>query len=371
LFAAFSLGAYMNAIVKTHAPTSLLIVGALWVLTTSVTVEARLAIASGLGALATATRLSMIAFALTLFWLGVRDPRSRRAAIVISVALGTCVLAVIATNPDGAMWGLRDFHVEQWTATGPGRIAEIFTERLPKIALILGPPAALAAIAWRHREQTRALALLRVFGIATGLYAAVHLVTGQWHDEYLVPAVCASIPLASAMATRIEERWQIVAVTAVAVAMIPFGLRFIDIEDGRLPLDRASDVAAVVAAHTAPDDEVFALSALWAAVEADRDSVPGTELLNAGITRTSVVRATELRVLTPEDIVRTLATADVRVVVITSSDRSSLEQVGGAVMVRALDGVLAERYIEKASFEHVGQSDGPTKVYVLSPSRAP
>ncbi|MEX2395042.1 MAG: glycosyltransferase family 39 protein [Actinomycetota bacterium] len=367
LFAAFTLGAYMNVIVKTHAVTSFFVVGALWVLTTSLPDDIKLALSTSLGTLATATRLSSVAFAFVLFWIGVRDPRSRRDTVLLSLAIGTCVLAVTATNPDGAIWGLRDFHVEQWTTTGGGRIKEIVTERLPRIVVILGPFAVLGAAAWRRQPNQRTAALVGVVGIGSGLYAAIHLVTGQWHDEYLVPLVCISIPLVAALATRIDVRWQIAVLVVVAVAVAPHGFRFVDIEDGRLPLDRAADLTDVVATNSDPDDAVFALSAMWAVVEADRDAVPGTELLNAGVTATSPGRAAELGVLTPQDVVRILATANLRVVVITPSDRASLQRRGGDDTLSALDSALAQRYTEEASFEDVGQSDGITKVYVLSP----
>ncbi|HEY8490506.1 MAG TPA: hypothetical protein VIO14_05895 [Dehalococcoidia bacterium] len=385
---AFTYGIYHGTIVKTYALVSFLFVLTLYTLSLRLRDEIKYPLATAFALAATLVRLSAAAFAAPVaayaLFLGGTGARTRAGVALVCALAAGLAGAFLLADPHAASWNLVTHHTGQWGgASLVWRLRTVVEGRIPASSSFFGPVLLLALAAGYVGVRDRGVrSFLASHGsLAAGaagvlLFAAVHLATGTFYQEYLVPAVVALIPVlvtvlgrlhaeASAGAGRLVEG---LLGALVAVLLLSHGTDHLDRTGGRLPLQEVRDVAAVVAAGTEPSDEVLALEALWVVLEADRRAAPGVTMSLFSYQDLDSDEALRLSVVNYDLLVAYVQSGAAGAIVLTDHDWEVLSRRG--VYAREpqdpveLRRALAERYELALTYPRFGQWAGNAYVYL-------
>jgi hypothetical protein len=256
-----------------------------------------------------------------------------------------------------------------------GKLGQIVGLRLPSVLLFWGPYLLLAWYAFRHRDRrptvrawSRQHVPEMVVGSGVFLFVAAHLATGGWHLDYLIPAAVLLAPLGAALIAHVQQRMPPHAqrmltrgLIATSVYGVLTGAYFIDLRGGQLPLAKIDQVAAVVAEHTAPSEQVLTLEGLWAAIEAERAPLPGMSMAQFSLADVDRATAERLHLSNGDMVVEQIKEHTAPVVVLTALDWSLLAQTGHAESART---ALLDHYRRVFNHERWGQRGEPVEVWV-------
>ncbi len=307
------------------------------------------------------------------------------AATTLLIAIAAAIFFA-AFDFEAAVWNVVTFHVAQWSLWGDPptstkisfildrRIPEIFDTYQIQLMLILATSLTAGPALFRLYRKGAATvrAILRRYAPALALtiglifFAASHLVNGVFYDEYLVPAITLALPMVAVLLSKVYQisgavgRFAALAIWGAALILAPIrlGNLFVDLSGGRLPIDEVKEVAAFVAEHTAPDDEVFVLQALWVALEAQRPALPGMTLAQFSYQGMSTEAANQHKVVNFDMLLSYIENEAAKIVIFTDLDWrlfwEDRPQILGTALVSRYD-LVFER-------DHFGQS--VEKVYV-------
>jgi hypothetical protein len=185
------------------------------------------------------------------------------------------------------------------------------------------------------RECLRGVSPVLAVVIALLLFVGSHVVTGRFQSHYLVPAVCAFLPivaigvgrLGAVLSTRRLAKIGLGATLLWPLLVVPLRERS-RASGGALPIERIREVAGFVAHHSRATDRVLALEALYVAVEANRMALPGLSMGRYSYWDMGTQEATALNVVNQEILTKHLACRDAPVVILTEGDWQMLETAG-------------------------------------------
>jgi hypothetical protein len=367
---------YFHAIVKTYSAVFLFFAATLYSLTLT-RAPARYTLAATSALAATLIRLSALAFALPIVAVGLLRRDSRRPVAITAASLTAAAAIPILSDPDAASFHILEHHMGKGGGGIASRATTALTGHLPRLLAFIGPVVVLALVVlWFLSRDADARRWLRrhgelgLFGIAVLSFLLVHVATGAWHDEYLIPALAASAPVFGVLLSILARKRSLLAVLALTTFIaltFPGGLVHVDRSGGRAPIEEMHDVSDLVRSHTEPEDRVLALRALWTVVDADRRSLPGMSLSRFSVWDLSSDRAAGLGVVNHDLILGYLRAREPAVVVLTDGDWEDLSRAGYFSArpgdVESLRAALLAGYREIGAVASVGQARETAHVY--------
>lgn len=381
LGAAFTCGVYFNSIVKTYALVSFFFVATLFVLSSNLRAKYPLAILFALASvMVRITALAFLAPILAYVWIGA--PRWRTRALVLLECGVAILVAGFFLLPDwqAARWGLFDSHLRHWAGAGISTqinfvLSQRVTDIIQNFGLLLMLFAAAGFFLWREQGWNLfrgARAPLWVATLGLGLFAAAHLPNGLWSTEYLVPAVSAALPILAILLSQVydalEDRarvfWQGVVLAALIFLPLTESIQHVDFTGRRLPLAEVDEVAACIARNSQPADQVLALEALSAVVNANRSTLPGLTLAQFSAQLMDTPTAQRFRVVNVAMLAEMTSQARAKIVVLTERDFGLLDSQDVA-SANALRRALDQQYNLVMTMPLFGQYARPLFVYLL------
>jgi hypothetical protein len=198
------------------------------------------------------------------------------------------ILYIALPNLDAAIWGLTSYHYSQWGDISIIdrilRVLEItvptLLKQFPCYFLLWATLLFLGFGRIRNYLGRHSAVLITITGLL--LFTIPNLLTGGYLVEYFVPLIFTSFPIVGIAYEKLiyrNGRLSIIVLTLVFIAAIVMGFmrsRFTlyDLSGGQAPIEEIRQVSAVVVEHSTPGDKLFALEALWIAIESHRQVVP-------------------------------------------------------------------------------------------------
>ncbi|GAA4745535.1 hypothetical protein GCM10023328_29710 [Modestobacter marinus] len=316
--------------------------------------------------------------------------RSTRGRVLVALAglvpvVGYGGLYLLApTETRFGLWGYHQLTVESGGLRA--RVEELFVTRLPDVVATYTIPLVLACVAVAAavstadtRSMLRRRPGLVVAAAGTAAFMAGNFAAGEWHSDYLLPAVPATmmlsvvaVGLASASAAPAPPSPTLpvaaVLVGAMLVLLPGWGIGVDTFPSERTALQRASDLAAPLEAVTGPDDTVLALHGAAVAVEAGRETVEGDSLGQFSYVDTPTENARRLDVLNAELLVALVRDAEPAAVLLSDWDRELLDR-RGTVSTEPGDAgpflaALEANYVEVAVQSGFSQTGSELSLYV-------
>jgi hypothetical protein len=336
LGASFTYGIYFQSITKTYALTTLFFATALYALSFERKRDLHLILAAAAAWLAVLTRLSAAFFALPvlLYAFFASGMRGKAAILAVSLAAASWMAALTLPDPQAAAWGLVGYHASQWGVDSfAGRVAQIFLVRIPE--LLGAYPAyfllfvVLALIGFRCARPLHGPGWDMVAVLAGWcLFVLPNLASGGFGAEYFVPWIFLSFPMAGIAFAKFSEQagrfpWmalQTALLSALALGFLRGGYPFLEYSGGQTPVAKIRAAAAVVSRNTAPGDSIFAMEALWLAVESGRPAMPNASMAQFSYLQAATPTAERLHLLNGEIVCRYFTERVPKMVALTDGD---------------------------------------------------
>jgi len=396
LLAAFPYGVYFGVIVKTYALVMFLFTLTLFILSSQLPNDTKYPLAATVALLAALVRLSAAPYFFVIMVYGLTKVK-RHVRYLILASYGVVAitsLLFILPNAHSVQWNLLGHHLGQWgEASAADKIQIVLCTRIPVLIaaflsyVLLGLSMAVIAMC-NPGTRRRASSYLRqhpdlaLVMLGLGLFAGAHLWTGGFHTEYFVPAM---IPLSSIVSiaylgilrslgspdpNNITHKsftaWGkalLHVVFAFCLVLPPFrqtpGL--VDLSGGSAPIEEIEQVAQIIINNTTPSDRIMALEALWIAVEANRDILPGLTMAQFSYQNVDRHEAQELKVVNDQLVLEYLERASAKAVIFTDLDVHMLRQ---SQMADVIWQALQAHYELVASRTAFGQRSGEVYVYL-------
>ena len=337
----FTFCIYFNTIVKTYALVSFFFTATLFVLSSESKAKYPLALVFAFSAaLVRITALFFVAPVLLYVWVAGRTVKTRALVLVESTAFVLAAAYFLLPDWSSARWNLLDSHLSHWgTSPLADRFRVIIAERLSEIvqgdgALFMLCIAVLAFVLHSARTREWWRDRVELVALVTGLilFAGSHLVNGIWDVEYLVPSLCAVIPLLgialgqfyaeTESASRAFVQGGLIAV----LLLLPLGesTQHTDLSGNRLPIAKLDRVAEVIAQNSRPGDKVLALEGLAFVLDAGRSVLPGMTLAQFSLQQMDTANAQRLHVVNVEMVAQAISQKAARVLVLTDTDLAAL-----------------------------------------------
>ena len=280
-----------------------------------------------------------------------------------------------ADSCETATWNLITFHTGSWgDLTTNEKIRAIASDRIPSL-IAWFPGISFLFIVWGvsfYKEilpflQKNLLLQLTVLGSL--LFILPHLANGNWHPDYLASVgfiwlMLISIIFANLYA-RIQWRKKIILQTVLVFAILlnVFGgsLLFIDLSGGIPPVEEIRMVAKVVSDNVEPDDKILALSALWVAVEADRETLPGLSMSKFSMYDGDAETARNLKQVNAQIIFEYIHQGLPKAVILTEYDLKSLR---ATPYYQPIVAALADQYRLEYTLPQFGHGKDMVRVYI-------
>jgi len=384
LLGSFTYGIYFATIIKTYALLALLFSLTFLVLSSRITDTWKYPLAVILSFAAALVRLSAAVFTCTIiiYCLAatLRRPSRFLPVLALCIALASAASAFLLPNLESAQWNLLTYHTAQWGHIPTFyKLATIVFIRIPDffadfdmytITLLSLMLLAICDSMTRVmiRPYLRRHPPIIVVAIGLSLFILVHLGTGGWYTEYCVPAVMSFLPIIAIVFAKLYplQRSFISSIVLecmfVACLVAPLGshdIQHIDISGGAAPLEEIREVSKFIAKHSGASDKVFALEALWTAVESDRSVLPGMTMAQFSYQDMSRREAEQRKVINGEIAEEYISGCLAEVVVLTDGDWQMFKRTGHDAAIRR---ALLSRY--ELSLTRAGFGQQSTNVYV-------
>jgi len=359
LFAAFVYGIYFNSIVKTYALLSFFFTATLFVFSSNLQDTWKYPLALLFAMAGALTRITAPFFvAPILLYVVIAAPGWKtRALILLECAAAALLIGFfVLSDWQAARWGLFDSHLRHWAGAGIStQINYLLSQRLTDIVQRFGLVLALfvASVYFILRDQGLARAQrnclpIWITALGLGLFAASHLVNGLWDAEYFVPAVTAFLPIVAIVLGQVYDalaepsRVFLQGTLLAVLILLPLteSIQHIDYTGRRLPLAEVDEIATFIAQHTQPTDQVLALEALSAVVDAHRSVLPGLTLGQFSVQLMDAPTAQRLHVVNAAMVADAVSQRKVQVIVLTERDFGLMDLMdveSGSALRRALD----------------------------------
>lgn len=390
------------SVVKTYAACALLLVVVVAALAARSRAQVWWPVATAAAGLAATARLSAAAAWLCVLvgcLLLAPDSRTRwRTALAGLVPLAAYVPLYLAA-PSGTRFGLWWYH--QLTVTDAGvvaRFVEVAGVRLPAIARAYdvhlvwwGAAGLMVLLSAALRRRLRAAPGTAVAALAVSGFMAANLLAGEWHDDYLVPAVPAmtllAVLVAGVLVTRPpasglragDSRWPdsnrflplVSATIATALVLVvkpgpDFGVD--QFADRQTAMQRVARVADALVARTDPGDRVLALHGAAVVAEAGGRTVDGASLAQFSYVDTTDALARRLHVVNRRLLLEEVRQARPAAVLLSDWDVAMLHRKG-TLSAEPADPTpflraLSENYDEVLTQPGYGQGNSELTLYV-------
>lgn len=381
-FAAFTFGIYYDTIVKTYALVSFFFVATIFVLSLDLDESRKFPLALLYACLAVLVRVTALFFIAPIFLyvlLAARHWKTR--LLVLLTGASAALLAgffVIADLP-AARWGIFDSHLRHWQgAQLSTQIYRVLTERLPDIVNNFGIAILLFSASLYFILRLKGIKVwlnerlpISVGGGALLLFAASHLVNGLWETEYLVPAVVAFLPILAIvlgdMYGELGRQPRIFAqgILAATLLLLPLSesIQHIDYTGRRLPLAEIDQVANFIAQNSTPTDQVLALEAFAAVIDANRPALPGATLAQFSLQLMDVPDSQRFHVVNTAMIAEAAGQGKPSVIVLTDRDWGLIRSTNTTDSM-ALQNALDQKYRVGMTLPLFGEFSDVVTVYL-------
>lgn len=377
LWATFTYGIYYQSITKTYALTTLFFVLALFSLVSESSQQQRLVASTTFVLLATLTRLSALFFAIPIIAYTFIRAKKRTKFVIIALCLiaFSWVMLLAYPNVEGIKWNLLAHHTDQWNNLSYAeQIAEIVSYRLPTLFAVFPSYFLLIfAIVLLGLKQIR-FCLQRNPGSLAAIAAFLffmfpHLATGGFHTEYFVPFLFGLFPLIGIIYVEVYQQQnrssklilQVFLLSTLVLGLLRGGLFYWDFSDGQLPVEEIKEVAIFVSNNTSPEDQIYALEALWVVLEAHRRTVPNMTMAQFSFFTGNTNAATKLNLVNDQVTLDYITNTIPKLVILTDADWMILHRTASFHQIVF---ALEENYellLEKETF---GQGEAGVKVYL-------
>lgn len=377
LWVTFPLGIYYQSITKTYALVTLLFMLVFFTLSSEIDRNWKSFFVTIFVLLATLTRLSALFFAIPILLYAFMVANNKFRIMIVTF----CILSILwmaflsFPNLEATKWNLVGHHTGQWgNLSLYEKLIETLNTRLPVLLitfftyllflitlLIIGYKQIIACI----RENKPIL----IFLIALALFTLPHFVSGGFHFEYFVTVLLCIFPVSAIFSVEIYEqnqRFSRVLLTTILLSTFVLGFfrggfLFVDMETWRRPVDQVITVAEVVAENSDPDDQIYAMEALWIAVEADRYTVPNMSMAQFSFFNGDTAAAKSLNLINGQMTLEFIMNKVPKLVILTELDWQILEKTAEfESIVFALD----EKYELLWEEDNFGQLGERVQVYL-------
>jgi hypothetical protein len=304
----------------------------------------------------------------------------------------TCIFLTVSASfffyPDleAAKWNLFTYHVGEWgTTTNIGKVLQILARRIPDLiqyfdnyAFIVSPLFVLALcdtkILTRAKNFLRRHSHILFTALGLVLFSLSHLINGSWQIEYLFPAVIAFVPIIAIAFIKIYDQQtnnsskvilQTVMLISLLVAPLRENIQHISLSGKKLPLQEIREVSSYISRYSSPSDKVFVLEALWTAIEAHRQVLPGMTMAQFSYQDMSTEKAKELSLVNGEILLGYINNCSAKVVVLTDLDRQKFTNTGNDELIGE---ALAKHYNLVLTQGSFGQFSENVYVYLCHPN---
>lgn len=336
LSATFTYGIYYQSITKTYALTSFFFLLAFFILTSGLKPDWKAILSSIILLLAILTRLSSLFFAIPFFIYAFFTIDARNKIVLIALTVITVLpwLVLAMQNMDAAVWGLFGHHTSGWDSV---QFTERITNRLPDLITWAIREFSVYALLWGvilALHLNRIYALIRhdmpllLVTTASFLFIFPNLISDGFQPEYFVPILFVSFPILGIIFGKIvSQQAKINKFLPGAMLLIVFGASliqgwrsFIDVSGGSAPVQEIRQVAALIRENTAVNDRIFALEALWLAVESQRRVLPGMEMAQFSFYEMDTETANRLHLLNSEIAWNYIESGEPKIIILTDLD---------------------------------------------------
>jgi hypothetical protein len=378
LWATFTHGIYFQSTTRTYAITTLLFLLALIVFSSKLHLDLKVILACLFVILASLIRLSALFFAIP-FFLYVLFSASKGTKLIVAALVmlaAAWMIILILPNPESAMWSLVGHHTSQWGDTPEnvfslglvlGRLNFLITEFIQYILLF----SAALIISWGEIiEFLRKNVFSRLTVIGLSLFTLSHFASGGFRSHYFIPVIFvlfsfAGILIAVAFSKKVffqRNILQALFVSALLLGLIRGGYAYFDFSGESLPVEEIKIVSAFVEANSSPKDKIFALEALWVALEADRQTFQNMTMSQFSYIDDSKELATRLHLVSDQIISELIIDATPKIVILTELDWEILQNNPAIEnMIESLE----ENYNLGLEVESFGQNRNTIQVYTL------
>lgn len=357
--------------------TTLFFVLALFSLVSESSQQQRLVASTTFVLLATLTRLSALFFAIPIIAYTFIRAKKRTKFVIIALCLiaFSWVMLLAYPNVEGIKWNLLAHHTDQWNNLSYAeQIAEIVSYRLPTLFAVFPSYFLLIfAIVLLGLKQIR-FCLQRNPGSLAAIAAFLffmfpHLATGGFHTEYFVPFLFGLFPLIGIIYVEVYQQQnrssklilQVFLLSTLVLGLLRGGLFYWDFSDGQLPVEEIKEVAIFVSNNTSPEDQIYALEALWVVLEAHRRTVPNMTMAQFSFFTGNTNAATKLNLVNDQVTLDYITNTIPKLVILTDADWMILHRTASFHQIVF---ALEENYellLEKETF---GQGEAGVKVYL-------
>lgn len=377
LWTTFAFGIYYHSITKTYALLTLFFVLTFFVLSSNMRPGWKAMIVTSLVLLAALTRLSALFFAVPiLLYEFISAPKKVKFGIILLCVLAGAWMAFLSIPKISPLWwNLIGHHTGQWGDLSVwGKIQDIFNYRLPSLVVVFPGyillVITLLAVGFRqiktYISQNRDILLILV---ALMCFALPHFITGGFHMEYFASFIFCMFPIIGILYTEVDEQKQGyrklwvegAMICALLLGLLLGGLSFVDTEGWRQPVAQVKAIAEVVSANSEPGDAIFAMEALWVAVEAERHTLPHMSMAQFSFTKADRETANSLKLINGQIILDYLDQKVPKIVVLTDLDWEIFEKTDEFEQITA---ALDEHYDLLLQESDFGQSGEGVEVYL-------
>lgn len=334
LGATFTFGIYFQSITKTYALTTFFFILAFFTLSSNLKLERKLILSTIFVLLATLSRLSALFFALPFIAYAFIASSSKNKLIIVALCFTASlwILILALQNIDAAIWGLITHHTSQWgKSSATERLMQIVNLRIPALLTTFFPYVLLwftiLFIGFRQFNIKYNFSIL-VTTIGLLLFVIPNLISGGFYTEYFVPFIFVSIPITSIAFIKVFHRkgkffkiiMMVALLSAMALGLIRGGYFFIDLSGGHAPVEEIREVSTVISENSTPKDKIFALEALWLAIESQRQVMPNMTMAQFSFYDTNTETANQLNLVNCPILLSYINNSDPKIIALTDTD---------------------------------------------------
>lgn len=386
LLGTFTYGIYFVSIVKTYALISLLFALVFFVLASNIPDNWKYIFAVIIALFAAMVRLSAIFFMIPIiiYSLAVALRRSTGFSLVaaLCIALAGSASFFFLSDLEAIKWNLITHHISQWGDTPiTDRIVRITIQRIPFFIQYFNPYVILVfSLLLLAARDVQIKAMIRpylyqnppllVTGIGLVLFSISHLGTGGWYIEYFAPAVMVFLPIIAIIFSKIcalqkssSSVFLLQGMLIFTLLMTPLrhGMQHIDLSGGVMPLEEIREVSTYISKHSSSSDRLFALEALWIAIESDRSVLPGMTMAQFSYQNVNGKEAEKLKLVNGKIALEYINDCAATVVVLIDGDWQMFKRTGYDDLILQ---ALASRYELVLTKEAFGQRSDNVYVYL-------
>jgi hypothetical protein len=379
-------GFYFSTIVKTYSLTLFFMTFSLFIWMSTLKAEIKYPCLSLVLFLGCFTRQTFIIYALVIQVAAVVEiwKLKDRAKIYWRILAWNAPLVVwglsfFYPNPRNFIWDIFTYNAD---VHGLSISESLLSKYMPHVRNFLetgeafwpiGIPLVLSicsSVYYKNINRKRNQRLFIAF-IGTLCFIFIHFIGALPLMEYYVPPIMFLMTLIILFLFSFSEHKSnlnglILWTTRIALAFITltlintekFGQYNYDYYNGHPPIQTVKNIAKVVNQYY-PDTPLFTLEALYVAIDADREILPGLSMAQFSILNMDSEEAKELHFVSTEMVAETLNSPSTKVLILTEREIASLQST-----IDGFDSILENNYMKVYQADHFGQKSVKAYVFV-------